>query len=133
MNVYPYSTGDRVTAAEVHTFNESLKPTAGGLKFDGDKPSLALLPVESLEEVGKVLTFGAKKYDAHNWRKGFVWSRLLSACLRHVFAFIRGEDKDPETGLSHLAHAACCLLFLISFTKTGAGTDDRSPVTEIGK
>lgn len=100
-------------------------PATGGMKFDGDKPMLALLPMEALEEVGKVLTFGAQKYDAHNWRKGFVWSRLLSAALRHTFAFVRGEDKDPETGLSHLAHAVCCLLFLISFTKTKAGTDDR--------
>ncbi|WP_444832631.1 dATP/dGTP diphosphohydrolase domain-containing protein [Aquabacterium sp.] len=103
----------------------------GGMKFDGDKPMLALLPVEALEEIGKVLTFGAKKYAAHNWRKGFVWSRLLSATLRHTFAFIRGEDKDPETGLSHLAHAACCLLFLLSFTKTGAGEDDRFRVDAV--
>lgn len=106
---------------------------AGGLKFDGDKPALALLPIESLEEVGKVLTFGAKKYAAHNWRQGFKWSRLLSAAMRHLFAFTRGEDKDPETGLSHLAHAACCLLFLISFGKTGAGEDDRFKVQEIAQ
>ena len=40
-----------------------------GRKYDGEKPQLYLLPPKSITEVGKVLTFGAKKYDAHNWRK----------------------------------------------------------------
>lgn len=94
-------------------------------KHDSEKNPLELLPFEALEEIGKVLQFGAKKYDSHNWRKGFVWSRLIGAALRHIFAFARGEDKDPETGFSHLAHAGCCVLFLLSFTITNNGTDDR--------
>lgn len=96
-----------------------------GVKKDDGKTMLALLPFEALEEVGKVMTFGAIKYAAHNWRGGFKWSRLISASLRHLFAFIRGEDKDPETGLSHLAHAACCILFLLTFVLEASGEDDR--------
>lgn len=96
-----------------------------GLKNDMGKTELALLPFEAVEEVGKVLTFGALKYEAHNWRKGMAWSRMLSAALRHIFAFARGEDLDPESGLSHLAHAACCILFLLSYTLNGGGHDDR--------
>jgi hypothetical protein len=96
-----------------------------GRKDDGGKVNLSLLPFESLIEIGKVLDFGAKKYAAHNWRGGMKWSRLLSAMLRHTFAFIRGEDKDPETGLSHMAHAGCCVLFLLSYVLTANGEDDR--------
>ena len=36
-----------------------------------------------------------------------------------------GEDKDPESGLSHLAHAACCIMFLLEFEKTHPELDDR--------
>lgn len=98
---------------------------AVAVKKDDGKNRLELLDPAWLEEVGKVLTFGAKKYEDHNWRKGFAWSRLFGAALRHIFAFVRGEDKDPETGLSHLAHASCCLMFLTNHYLTGIGTDDR--------
>jgi hypothetical protein len=68
--------------------------------------------------VGQVLTFGKKKYAAHNWRKGIQISRLMAACLRHVLAFNSGEDFDPETGLSHLYHASCCLMFASELIET---------------
>lgn len=105
-----------------------------GVKFDGEKPPLALLPTRALEAVGRVLAFGAKKYQAHNWRGGIQYSRLAGAMLRHVFAFLRGEDKDPETGESHLAHAACCVLFALEFVEEGrTELDDRhKPMAVIG-
>lgn len=96
-----------------------------GLKFDQDKPKMDLLSAVWLEDVAQVLTYGAKKYEAHNWRKGINFSRLLGALLRHVFAFVKGEDNDPETGLSHLAHASCCLMFLSELSKTKPQFDDR--------
>ena len=97
----------------------------GGVKHDAGKPRLDLLPAEALVEIGAVLGAGAEKYAPHNWRKGFAYSRLIAAALRHIFAWVGGEDKDPETGRSHLAHAACCLMFLITFEQTCTGTDDR--------
>lgn len=98
---------------------------AGGLKFDAGKLRLDLLPIEIIEEIAKVLTFGANKYGAWNWTKGIVYSRLIGAALRHFFAFIRGEDKDPESGLPHLAHAITCMLFLLWMTKYRPELDDR--------
>jgi hypothetical protein len=103
-------------------------PQPTGIKHDQGKPDMSLLSSVAMVEVARVMTFGKQKYAAHNWRGGFVWSRPLAACLRHVFAFIGGEDKDPETGLSHLAHAMCCLMFVLEFTFTGAGQDDRYKV-----
>ena len=96
-----------------------------GKKHDQEKPRTDLLPPVALEEIAKVLSFGASKYADHNWRLGFKYSRLIGAALRHIFAFSKGEDKDPETGLSHLAHAACCILFLLDHTILGYGRDDR--------
>lgn len=95
------------------------------LKNDQDKPRTDLLPVLALEEVVKVFTYGAKKYSARNWEKGFVWSRPYGACIRHLFAYWRGETIDPESGISHLAHAVCNALFLLEFEIRRTGTDDR--------
>ncbi len=101
------------------------KNESGGTKHDSNKPRMELLPQEALEEIAKVLTFGAKKYDDNNWRKGFDYSRLIGASLRHIAAFQQNENTDPESGESHLAHAACCLLFLITHEKLKLGKDDR--------
>lgn len=94
-------------------------------KFDGAKPRMELLPADALEDVARVLTFGAQKYAAHNWCRGMAWGRLIGAALRHIFAFARGEDTDAESGLPHLAHAACCILFLLAYSKRRVGEDDR--------
>jgi hypothetical protein len=105
--------------------------SAGGgnaMKFDGDKLPVNLLSTEALNQTAAVLKFGADKYHAHNWRDGFVWSRPLAAAMRHIMAFNDGEDKDPESGLSHLAHAACCIMFLLEFEKTHPELDDRYKV-----
>jgi hypothetical protein len=95
------------------------------VKHDEEKAIMALIPSEALFEIGKVYTFGAKKYSAHNWRGGFNYIRVASAALRHIYAWLSGEDKDPESGFSHLAHAVCCLMMLITFQITKTGTDDR--------
>lgn len=84
-----------------------------GIKYDTGKARMDLLDPYAIEQLAHVLGFGATKYAAHNWRKGISKSRLIAACLRHVFAYLGGQDTDPETGLSHMAHAMCCCMFLI--------------------
>lgn len=96
-----------------------------GRKDDQDKPRMELLDGEFLEEVAKVLTFGAKKYAPHNWRGGIALGRLLGAAGRHLYSFIRGESVDAETGLSHLAHCTCCLMFAYWTLKHRPELDDR--------
>jgi hypothetical protein len=95
------------------------------LKFDQNKLPLNLLSTEAMNQTAAVLAFGAQKYAEHNWRNGFAWSRPLAAAMRHLTAFNDGEDRDPESGLSHLAHAACCIMFLLEFEKTHQHLDDR--------
>lgn len=102
------------------------RATPLGIKHDAEKLPLELLPTDALEEVARVLQFGAKKYGARNWEKGISFTRLLGALFRHAFAWLRGEDKDPETGLSHMAHAACETLFALAFELRGrTDLDDR--------
>lgn len=96
-----------------------------GRKYDTGKPRLELIPRSALIEEAKVLTFGAEKYDADNWRGGMDWRRLVGAAMRHITSFNEGEDIDPESGLSHLAHARCCLGFLIEYSSSHPELDDR--------
>ena len=99
--------------------------SSGGTKYDAGKPRMDLLDPYAIEQLAHVLTFGAQKYAAHNWRAGIHVSRLTAAALRHLMALMRGEDTDPETGLSHAAHAMCCCMFLIWTMENKPELDDR--------
>jgi hypothetical protein len=89
--------------------------SASGLKSDAGKLGTHLLPTAPLEAIARVLDFGAAKYAPNNWRKGLAYSRVYGAVLRHLWAWWRGEDNDRETGLPHLAHAGCEILFLLDY------------------
>ena len=97
------------------------------LKNDKDKPTFELLPIDLLADVNKVLQHGCIRYGLNNWRKaeGFKFSRCYNALLRHMFAWWQGEDNDRETGISHLAHAMCNLLFMMYHFKNNKQADDR--------
>lgn len=104
--------------------------TGKGLKNDSEKVRLELISSKALIELGKVLTFGAKKYDSNNWRKGIEWTRIVGAILRHVQAYNDGETFDKETGLSHMAHAMCECMFLLEFEQTHPELDNRYKETK---
>lgn len=99
-----------------------------GKKYDNGKVQWDLVPELAWEEVAKVMTHGASKYEAHNWRKGMRWGRLIAATMRHMTEFRRGREIDPETGLHHLAHAATNLCMLMEYSILGVGDDDRQCV-----
>jgi hypothetical protein len=92
------------------------KSTSGGIKFDDEKPDYSLVPPNALEDIVKVLTIGAKKYDRHNWKKlDNLHDRYFAAAQRHLWALQKNEIHDPETGIHHAAHAMCCIMFLLEF------------------
>lgn len=87
-----------------------------GVKKDGEKDRWDLLPYGPVAEVVKVLTFGARKYSDDNWQQvPQARKRYFAAAMRHLVAWFRGERYDPESKIHHLAHAVCCLLFLMWF------------------
>ncbi len=99
----------------------------GGKK--GVKPErYSFIPVPFLDVLARQYSFGAGKYDDHNWRKGYPWSSSYDALMRHATAWWDGEDLDPESGLTHLAaagfHVASLTTFESNPTKYGR-FDDR--------
>lgn len=115
----PYCTSilDRVTC-------EACKKAAPGMKYDGEKARMSLLPFGALELVARVMTYGAKKYAPNNWKTlENAEERYANAMLRHFKAWQSGERLDDGpggSGLPHLAQVACNALFLCAF---GEGTD----------
>jgi len=114
---------ERVTKEE---FDNMVQPA--GTKYDQGKTRLELLDPYAIEQLGRVLTFGAGKYGARNWMKGIAYTRLIGAALRHLFAFVNGEDTDKESGLPHLAHCMCCIMFLLGMSQIHPEMDDRRNV-----
>lgn len=91
-----------------------------GTKHDQGKPILGAVPPHAELAVGRVLTFGAEKYARGNWDKVEDHeNRYMDAALRHLNAHRRGELTDSESGESHLAHAACCILFMLDKLERG--------------
>jgi len=87
----------------------------GGTKHDEGKLRYDLIPSEALKEVVKVLTYGATKYGDRNWERGIEYGRIFGAVMRHLWAWWGGEKNDPESGISHLSHAACSIFFLLTY------------------
>lgn len=104
---------------------EDIEKSKVGLRFDGGKIRHDLLEPFAINELAKVFTAGANKYSDNNWLKGMPWSKMLGCLKRHINAFERGEDFDPETGLLHMAHAAWNAMGIVSFYKHHPELDDR--------
>lgn len=99
---------------------------ARGATYDDGKPPLACLPLKGLREVALVQLYGKEKYgDFYNYKKGIEISRNASCAMRHIADFMDGKDLDSESGRSHLAHAACRLLFILENIADGTVIDDR--------
>lgn len=96
------------------TKKKTQSPTTGR-KFDKDKLRYSLLPISAIEKVIRVLMYGSEKYEDFNWiNVENRTERYLNAAYRHLGQYLKGEKIDPESGLEHLAHCACSLLFLLA-------------------
>lgn len=111
-----------VVAESIRKATADANARGEGFKADSGKPDFSLLPWGPVEDIVRVLTVGAQKYAPDNWQKvPHAERRYLAALLRHVWARAKGERIDPETGLPHLAHAGCCLLFWAWHDDNAAG------------
>ena len=88
-----------------------------GLKHDGGKPRLDLVPPELIEAVGTVMTHGAEKYGEASYRQ-VQPQRYRSALMRHICKWLKDpHGKDEDSGLPHLWHIACNVAFLLELDK----------------
>lgn len=97
-----------------------------GLRYNLGKLRYDLIHTKSLEDMVKVLTYGANKYNDNNWQGGLSWKSVIASLKRHIAAFENGEDFDDESNLLHLAHAACNIHFLNAFYHIFPQGDDRN-------
>lgn len=96
-----------------------------GARYNDNKPDYSLMPMHLFDEVCLVWEYGAKKYAAWNWAKGMAWSVPYACICRHLFAWWRGEEKDAESGFSHLAHVVCNVMMLLHYRNSYKEGDDR--------
>lgn len=95
------------------------------LRYNQNKTRYDLLEPHAIEQLAKVFTKGAEKYEDRNWEKGMKWSKMLASLKRHLAAFEQGEDYDKESELEHMAHVAWNALGLVTYAKTHPELDDR--------
>ncbi len=99
--------------------------THQGQRFNQGKLRYDLIPPFAQQEYARVLTAGAQKYAPRNWERGLSWTQTAGSLMRHLEAFMRGEDYDPETGILHTAHIMCNAGFLTEFYRIYPQGDDR--------
>ena len=96
-----------------------------GARYNDGKPDLSLIPITTLEDEARVWMYGEGKYKRFNWLKGMAWSIPFACAMRHLAAWQRGEELDPESGQTHLAHAMCNLRMLTYYANNFPEGDDR--------
>jgi hypothetical protein len=106
----------------MNTQHNDPKGAAGALKTP-----LSLIPPFAMEQTAWVHKLGAEKYGPFNWREtGVCASTYVNAIMRHLNAWRDGENLDPESGISHLAHVACSCNILLDADHCGTLQDDRN-------
>lgn len=101
------------------------KSNESALRFNEEKLKWSLVDFDSLEDMVRVLEFGAKKYAENNWKKGLKTTEVVESMMRHMTAYLRGEDLDPESGLSHIGHIQCNAMFLSYMNRFKPNFDTR--------
>ncbi len=107
--------------------NEEVNTSSTGAKKAGNDQRGSLVPPRQLLELAKHYGVGSKKYDDHNWAKGYKWSLSYDALMRHLLAFWDGEDIDAETGSKHIIAVAWHAFALSYFMDNFPQFDDRPP------
>jgi hypothetical protein len=96
-----------------------------GARYNAGKPDMSLIPLWTLAGEAEVWEYGKRKYAAWNWAKGMPWSIPIACILRHLAAFQRGEENDPESGKPHIDHIMCNARMLKLYSKVYPEGDDR--------
>jgi len=102
-----------------------MKYKTGGVRDTKNKLEWSLVDFKALESMVHVLEFGATKYEPYNWKKGLPYTGTINSMLRHIYAFLHGEDIDQESGIPHTGHILCNAMFLSHYFEQMKSMDDR--------
>jgi hypothetical protein len=92
------------------------------------KPRLDLLERAADEQIAQVMAEGARKYGLRNYTTKPMPARVIGAAIRrHTAAWLSGEDIDPDSGVSHLAHIGANVHVMLAAIEAGTFVDDRKP------
>lgn len=106
--------------------NEEVKPANPKQAYGDKKVPLQNIPPVALVYLGMALKEGARKYGAYNWRENDVeLMTYVGAAMRHIAAFVDGEDIDDESGNPHLAHAMASLAIMVDAIECRVAIDNR--------
>lgn len=95
-------------------------------RFNEGKLQWSLVDFDSFEDMVRVLEYGTKKYSKDNWKTGLKTTEIVESLLRHLFSYLRGEDIDEESKLSHIGHIQCNTMFLSYMNKFKPEFDNRN-------
>ncbi len=111
------------------SLNSAFEQCVGGqekaIRHNQGKSTWSLVDFATMEDMVAVLDFGAKKYSPDNWKKGLHTKSVFDSIMRHLAAYISGEDNDQESGLPHTGHIMCNAMFLAYMHKFMPSSDNR--------
>jgi hypothetical protein len=120
----PYSASDPIMLSDL--FEQALKDNAKqALRYNEGKLQWSMIDFKSLEGMVRVLEMGARKYSKDNWKLGMPVTQVCESLMRHLFAYMSGEDTDPESGESHMSHVLVNAMFVEYIMKERSEFDDR--------
>ena len=119
------------TKEEVDAVKHSLTNSPQALRYNSGKLEWSLVDFDSLEGLVRVLEYGKDKYARHNWKKGMPVTQVTESLMRHLFAYLGGEDVDPESGCRHISHVMCNAMFIEYIMREKPHYDDRETASEL--
>jgi len=98
------------------------------------KVKLQLVPPAAMIAIARGLEDGAKKYGAWNWRDHKVEiMTYYGAVMRHMAAWLEGEEYDPDGGgKKHIDGALASLAIIIDAMECDSYIDNRPHMGNMG-
>jgi hypothetical protein len=106
-----------------------MKKDNKGKRYNSGKLRWDLVPLLPINEIIRVFTVGADKYEDWNWYRGMKYSVSYASGQRHRSQWWLGEDIDKESGVHHLAHSIVNDMFNLTYElEERKNLDDRLKV-----
>jgi len=94
-------------------------------RIGATKLSISNVPIRAIAQCAVVMDKGAEKYGPFNWRSEKISkTTYVNAILRHLYAWIDGQEIDPDSGALHIAAVMANCALVIDAQSCGQYIDD---------